>query len=96
MNSRQCEVCNVDVHRASYIKRLRSKKHRESMKQNEMIIPEGLFSEPIENKIIKLYNPKPLRQLARDNTRLDDKQLNGELARRVINPYYFTDRTLQV
>ena len=25
MNSRKCDVCNVDVHRASYIKHLRSK-----------------------------------------------------------------------
>ena len=25
MNSRKCEVCNVDVHRASYVKHLRSK-----------------------------------------------------------------------
>ena len=28
MNSRKYKVCNVDVHRASYIKHLRSKKHR--------------------------------------------------------------------
>ena len=96
MNSRKCEICNVDVHRASYMKHLRSKKHLENMKQNEMILPEWLFQEPIENKIRKLYNPKPLRQLARDNIRLDDRQLKGELARRMINPYYFTDRALQV
>ena len=29
MNSRKCEVCNVDVHRASYQKLLRSKKQIE-------------------------------------------------------------------
>ena len=40
MNSRKCEVCNIDVHRASYIKHLRSKKQIENMKQNEKIIPE--------------------------------------------------------
>ena len=66
------------------------------MKQKEMIIPEWLFKEPIENKIRKIYNPKSFRQLARDNIRLDDRQLNSELARRMINPYYFTDRALQV
>ena len=66
------------------------------MKQNEMIIPEWLFQEPVENKINKIYNPKPLRQLARDNIRLDDRQLNSELARRMLNPYYFTNRALQV
>ena len=26
MNSRKCEISNVDVHRASYVKHLRSKK----------------------------------------------------------------------
>ena len=45
MNSRKCEICNVDVHRASYIKHLRSKKHLETIKQNKMIIPEWLFRE---------------------------------------------------
>ena len=81
MNSRKCEVCNVDVHRASYMKHLRSKKHMENMKQNEMIIQERLFQEPIENKVNKHYNPNSLKQLARDNIRLDDKQLNKLLAR---------------
>ena len=27
MNSRKCEVLNVNVHRASYMKHLRSEKH---------------------------------------------------------------------
>ena len=96
MNSRKCDVCNVDVHRASYIKHLRSKKHLENMKQNELIIPEWLFQEPVENKIKKIYNPRSLKQIARDNIRLDDKQLNKELAKKMINPYYFTDRNLKV
>ena len=47
MNSRKCEICNVDVHRASYVKRLRSKKHIENEKINIMIIPECLFQEPM-------------------------------------------------
>ena len=34
MNSGKCEVCNVDVHRASHVKHL-SKKHLENIKQNE-------------------------------------------------------------
>ena len=96
MNSRRCEICNADVHRASYIKHLRSKKHMENIRQNEMIIPEWLFLEPVENKIKTIYNPKSLKQLARKNIKLDDKQLNKELARKMINPYYFTDRNLQV
>ena len=39
-NSRTCEICSVNVHRASFVKHLRSKKHLENMIQNEMIIPE--------------------------------------------------------
>ena len=53
MNSRKCGICNVDVHRASYVKHLKSGKHLENMKQNEMIIPKWLFKEAIENKIKK-------------------------------------------
>ena len=49
MNSRKCELCNVDVHRASYVKHLRSKKHLEKIKRDEMIIAEWLFQEPVEN-----------------------------------------------
>ena len=96
MNSRKCEVCNIDVHRASYIKHLRSIKEIENMKQNEMIIPEWFFQEPVENKINKIFNPKSLKHLARYNIRLDDKQLNKELAKKMLNPYFFTDRNLKV
>ena len=96
MNSGRCDICNTDVHRASYVKHLRSKTHLENMKQNEVIIPEWLFQEPVEKKIKKIYNPKSLKQLARDNIGLDDKQLNKELARKMINPYYVTDSNLKV
>ena len=96
MNSCKCEICNVDVHRASYMKHWRIKKHTEKIKRNEMIIPEWLFLEPVENKINKIHNPKSLKQIARDNFRLDDKQLKIELAKKMNNLYYFTNRALQV
>ena len=48
-----------------------------------MIIPEWLFQEPVENKI---HNPKSLKQIARYNIILDDKPLNKELAKKMINP----------
>ena len=51
MNSRKCDIRNVDFHRASYVKHLRSKKHIEKQKVNIMIIPEWLFDEPTEYKI---------------------------------------------
>ena len=65
------------------------------MKRNEMIIPEWLFQEPVENQINILYIPKSLKQLARGNIRLDDKQLNKELAKKMINPYYFNDKNIK-
>ena len=55
-NSRTCEICNVDVHRASMQKHLRSKKHLEIIERNEMIIPERLFKEertPFKKQIKK-------------------------------------------
>ena len=94
-NSRTCEVCNVNVHRASFAKHLRSKTHLENVIQNEMIIPDWFFKEeksPIKKKIQKVYNPKTLKQLAREKIKLDDK----ELAKIMINPYYFIDKNLKI
>ena len=48
-NNRRCETCNIDLHRASLAKHLRSEKHIESKKQEDMIISERLFPEPSEN-----------------------------------------------
>ena len=93
-NSRTCEICNVNVHRASFAKHLKSKKHLEKLEQNERIIPEWFFKEektPIKKKIQKVYNPKTLKQLAREKIKLDDK----EFAKMMISPYYFIDRNLK-
>ena len=49
--SRKCDICNVDVHRASYAKHLRGRKHLENEKQNDLLITEWLFQESMENKI---------------------------------------------
>ena len=60
-----------------------------------MIIPEWFFKEektPIKKKIQKLCNPKTLKQLAREKIKLDDK----ELAKIMINPYYFIDENLKI
>ena len=86
-NRRTCDICNIVVHRASFVKHLRSKKHIENVEQNEVVIPEWLFKEertPIKKKIQKVYNPKTLKQLAREQIKLDDK----ELAKMMINPYF--------
>ena len=60
-----------------------------------MIIPEWFFKEeitPIKKKIQKVYNPKTLKQIAREKIKLDDK----ELAKIRINPYYFIDENLKI
>ena len=44
-NSRRCVICNFDVNRASYAKHLRSEKHFENIRQDEISIPEWLFKE---------------------------------------------------
>ena len=59
MNSDNCEFCKIDVHGASYVEHLRSKKHLEKEKQYELILPESLFEEPIEKKLNKYINLKP-------------------------------------
>ena len=62
------EICNVSVHRASFVKHLISEKHLENIIQNEMIIPEWFFKEeqtPIKEQIKSIYNPKTLEQIAK-------------------------------
>ena len=73
MNSRECYVGNIDVHRASYQKHLRSKKHLEKDKQNELIIPEWLVKEPFENKMLKNFNLKSVKLIAMENVKQDNK-----------------------
>ena len=93
-NSRRCEICNVDVHRASMQTHLRKKTYLENEKQNQNVIPEWLFKEeqaPIKNKLIKVYNPKPLKQIARERIKINDEELENQLAKKIINPYYFSD-----
>ena len=55
-----------------------------------------LFKEPIENKLKLRYNLQPLKQIAREKIKLDDKPLNKELAKKKNNPFYFTDRALEI
>ena len=40
-NLRRCEICQKDIHRASFAKHLRSKLHEE----NQKIIPSNFFKE---------------------------------------------------
>ena len=98
-NSRTCEVCNVIGHRASFVKHLRSKKHLKNIEKNELIIPDWLFKgeqSAIKKKMQKVYNPKTLQHLARQNIKMNDKELDKEIAKKTINPYYFIDENLNI
>ena len=78
---------------------MRGKKHIENIKRNELIIPEWLFKEEqarIKKQIKKVYNPKTSQQLARKNIKLGDEKLDKELAKRMINPYYFIAENLKI
>ena len=41
IESRKCDICNIEINRASFVKHLRSQKHAE----NQMIIPSKFFDE---------------------------------------------------
>ena len=56
----------------------------------------GCFKNLLKEKIKKIYNSESLKRLARDNIKLDDKHLNYELDKKMLNPYSFTDRNLRV
>ena len=97
--SRRCDICNKDVLRASYAKRLRSKKHLENIRQDEIFIPEWFFKDeykPIKNKMKIIYNPKPLKQIAEDNIKVDNIEIDKVLAKAMINPISFTDKNLEI
>ena len=54
-NSLRFDNCNIDVHRGSYAKHLRSKKHWENIRQDDIIVPESLYKkeqEPFRKKSI--------------------------------------------
>ena len=70
---------------------MRSIKHEE----NQFIIPNNFFNENLlsSSKInTKNFNHKCLIKLARDKIKLNDRELNKEIAKRMLNPYYFKDK----
>ena len=77
-NQRYCEICNIQSHRASMSKHLKSKKHMNKLQYNnedqrDIINLSSNSKEDVKN------NPKSLKELARDKIKLDNKELNKEL-----------------
>ena len=93
---RRCDIRVFDDHRASFVKHLRSNKHMENIKNEELIIPDCLFQETVENMLGKVYNPITLKQIERSSFETDYKQVNNDSAEKMLNPFYLTDRALQV
>ena len=82
-SSRRCNICTLDVHRASYAKHLRIKKRLENIRQDDTVIKEWFIKEertPIKREIKKVCNSKTSKQIARDKNNLDDIELDEELA----------------
>ena len=61
-NSRRCDVCNIDNHRASYGKHLRSKKFEETLQKNPSIFSNETNKVKPKNNFV----PKPLKVRARE------------------------------
>ena len=61
-----------------------------------MIIPHNFFDEnqpsTSRQNSNRIYNFPRLSELARNKIKRDDKQLNKDLAKRMLNQYYFTRR----
>ena len=56
----------------------------------------GIRKQIIKKQIKKIYNPKTLQHLAGKNIELGDKKLDKEIAKEVINPYFFIDENLKI
>ena len=50
-NSRTCGICNVNVHRASYAKHLRSEKHLENLIEDEKIFTKMVIYRRTSNQL---------------------------------------------
>ena len=84
-NSLRFDICGIDVHRASIAKQLGSKKHLHKIRLTDVIVPDWLFqetNEKVHNIQRRIPNPKLLKQIAREKFKIDDKQLNKELAKK--------------
>ena len=84
-NKKYCERCNIIIHRASYAKHLKSKKHLQDQKDK--------LIQPTTSKEEKINNPKSLKELARDKIKLSNRDLDKEIAKKMLNPYYFKDQS---
>ncbi len=74
---RTCEICNVEVHRASLAKHRRTKSHLQNSQPNMQV-----------NQVNK---PVPsLKEITKNKINLPKKELDKEIAKKMLNPYYLS------
>ena len=92
-NQRYCDVCNIKIHRASMAKHLKSKKHLNNKEDQTFGLDQE--TEDLSNhQSTSKSNPKSLRELAGDKIKLNNRELNKLLAKKMLNPYYFKNKNL--
>ena len=70
-NQRHCEICNIQIHRASMSKHLKSKKHMNKL-SNKNEDQKDIVDQPSSSKTKNIKNnPKSLKELARDKIKLE-------------------------
>ena len=72
---------------------MRNKNQIENVTQDEIIIPECLFK---KSKQKKVYNLETKEQIARENIKMNDKELDEELSRKIVTPHYSTDENSKI
>ena len=99
IESRRCDICNFNVPGASFAKQLRCKNHLENSRQDDIFIPGWTFQERNEifnNIPRRTYKPKPSKLITSKYNETHDKEVTEELAEKLVNPFYFTDRILKI
>ena len=93
-NSRRCNVCNIDIQRATIKNQLKSKR---LLKKEKLFLPINFFIESNESNDTKqkMKNPTSLGEIAGDKIKKDDKQLNEKMVKKTVNPFYFTNKVLK-
>ena len=56
----------------------------------------GYLKKNKQKKLQKVHNPKTLQQIARQNIELNDKELDKDIAKKMINLYYFIDENSKI
>ena len=86
-----CESCDKQIHTSSFVKHLKSKLHLQ--KNGGVIPPEPRpLPEAVEQRQPRARPIPTLKQLARAKVNLSNRELEKEIVKKMINPYYFSKR----